>query len=1045
VADRIQLRGDVAVNWTAVDPVLADREVGLETDTNQIKIGNGLSHWTSLPYGGIVGPAGSASITSNDFSALDSRVGTLSDTISNEISNRVSVSAVLDAKISSLSALVISGIASVDARATSLETRISTVSGLLGGGVSITSTEYTSLVSRVSANSAVGGGGSVTSNEVSAIESRVGILSDAISNETSNRISISAVLDAKISNLSASHISLASSLTSVDGRVTSVAGLITGASVTSNELSVIKDLISNETSNRVSISAVLDGKISSLSALVISGIASINSRATSLESRLSTLSTTVVPYYAFPTGVSVTAGTLVSGTFAGLSAFDGGAMLVSEVISTLPIGMTIQFSAVSQTPNRLLMRAFYEGNNAHSVHVEIFNHTTSVWDLQGVIPQNTGLQFYEFTLYSGADNVSANNAKIRIQHNAGGNANHSFQLDYAALAKLITGAGITNHGALQGLTNDDHLQYALADGSRGFSVVSNAVSALDVRVGTLSDLISNEISNRVSVSAVLDTKISNLSAAHASIVSSLTSVDSRATSIKSKVSVLSALVISGLTSIDGRATSLESRISTVSGLIGGGGSITSLEYLSLVDRVSANSAVGGGGSVTSDELSIVKDLISNEISNRVSISAILDAKISNLSTEHQNISLAHISLASSLGSVDTHADNASAAATSVDGRLNSVVSTLISAIEVHASTASAAATSVELRLLSIQSAINSVIEVHASTASAAATSVDARINSVNSTIGSAVTNVSCVSGAGSATGLQNVIQALSVRVDTVSNANSVTKSALINASTTGSLAAISLFTSISATLDAKISTVSTNYMSVDNRVSVLSGLFSGLSQTVSLMSNAVSALEVRHSTLSADHVSLRNAYAGAPATSAAVTDRIQALSTNMTYGGQVSLDRFSIAFMSVPATCSASALTAVSGTTIQVSANSFYILQGMFALKMGAAGLVQTRLGLTIPACNMLKGQMQCTGSIGSGALTTSLKNYSQPILAGVAGGSSAILAILSTTGTEYFVIIDAILNPSATGNIIFMAGAAAGASAVIVSAGGFLRTEKLR
>lgn len=98
-----------------------------------------------------------------------------------------------------------------------------------------------------------------------------------------------------------------------------------------------------------------------------------------------------------------------------------------------------------------------------------------------------------------------------------------------------------------------------------------------------------------------------------------------------------------------------------------------------------------------------------------------------------------------------------------------------------------------------------------------------------------------------------------------------------------------------------------------------------------------------------------------------------------------------------------------------------------------------------MPACNMLKGEMRASGSIGQGALTVSLKTYSQPILVGMAGGSSTILSIVSTTGTEYFIAIDAILNPSATGNIYFMIGGAATTSAVIVSAGSFLRTEKLR
>jgi hypothetical protein len=58
MAVRIQLRNDTAANWTEADPVLAAGEFGLETDTNQFKIGDGTSSWTELEYGGIQGPTG---------------------------------------------------------------------------------------------------------------------------------------------------------------------------------------------------------------------------------------------------------------------------------------------------------------------------------------------------------------------------------------------------------------------------------------------------------------------------------------------------------------------------------------------------------------------------------------------------------------------------------------------------------------------------------------------------------------------------------------------------------------------------------------------------------------------------------------------------------------------------------------------------------------------------------------------------------------------------------------------------------------------------
>jgi len=47
---KIQLRGDTAANWAAVNPVLLTNELGLETDTKKLKVGDGTTAWTSLAY-----------------------------------------------------------------------------------------------------------------------------------------------------------------------------------------------------------------------------------------------------------------------------------------------------------------------------------------------------------------------------------------------------------------------------------------------------------------------------------------------------------------------------------------------------------------------------------------------------------------------------------------------------------------------------------------------------------------------------------------------------------------------------------------------------------------------------------------------------------------------------------------------------------------------------------------------------------------------------------------------------------------------------------
>jgi len=50
MADIIQIRRDTAANWTSANPTLAQGELGVETDTDKIKIGDGSTAWTSISY-----------------------------------------------------------------------------------------------------------------------------------------------------------------------------------------------------------------------------------------------------------------------------------------------------------------------------------------------------------------------------------------------------------------------------------------------------------------------------------------------------------------------------------------------------------------------------------------------------------------------------------------------------------------------------------------------------------------------------------------------------------------------------------------------------------------------------------------------------------------------------------------------------------------------------------------------------------------------------------------------------------------------------------
>lgn len=47
---RIQLRRGTSAQWTSVNPTLYSGELGFETDTGQIKIGDGVTAWNTLAY-----------------------------------------------------------------------------------------------------------------------------------------------------------------------------------------------------------------------------------------------------------------------------------------------------------------------------------------------------------------------------------------------------------------------------------------------------------------------------------------------------------------------------------------------------------------------------------------------------------------------------------------------------------------------------------------------------------------------------------------------------------------------------------------------------------------------------------------------------------------------------------------------------------------------------------------------------------------------------------------------------------------------------------
>ena len=83
---RIQVRRGTAAEWSAVNPVLAAGEMGLESDTNFIKFGDGTSSWSSLSYANE--PLSNLTNTLADY-VLVSDVGTANGVASLDSSGKV--------------------------------------------------------------------------------------------------------------------------------------------------------------------------------------------------------------------------------------------------------------------------------------------------------------------------------------------------------------------------------------------------------------------------------------------------------------------------------------------------------------------------------------------------------------------------------------------------------------------------------------------------------------------------------------------------------------------------------------------------------------------------------------------------------------------------------------------------------------------------------------------------------------------------------------------------------------------------------------------
>ena len=103
MSSKILLRRGTAAQWSSANPILGIGELGIETDTLKIKIGNGTSTWTQLTSYANVTPSQLTSEINNLINAAPSTLDTLNElaaAINNDASFSTTVNNLLTGKVS---------------------------------------------------------------------------------------------------------------------------------------------------------------------------------------------------------------------------------------------------------------------------------------------------------------------------------------------------------------------------------------------------------------------------------------------------------------------------------------------------------------------------------------------------------------------------------------------------------------------------------------------------------------------------------------------------------------------------------------------------------------------------------------------------------------------------------------------------------------------------------------------------------------------------------------------------------------------------------
>ena len=196
-----------------------------------------------------------------------------------------------------------------------------------------------------------------------------------------------------------------------------------------------------------------------------------------------------------PSIVTLNTGTYVSGNVASVQTLsDSDVYRVREATGTPGYNIEFTISGVASF-NRIWLRNYYEGSASHIVNVELYNTTTSGWDMHATY--NGAMTTYQFIdvpiLDDVTKHIAAGVVRLRLWHIQSGSTSHYENIDFVAVVKAGLGATGSDHGALTGLGDDDHPQYL--DVTRG-----DARYYTETEVDTISGNLNTSIGTKAATS-----------------------------------------------------------------------------------------------------------------------------------------------------------------------------------------------------------------------------------------------------------------------------------------------------------------------------------------------------------------------------------------------------------------------------------------------------------------------------------------------------------------------------------------------------------------